>query len=75
MTRRLSFPVLITALGLAAATLPALAATLIPEPVAAQHGLTRAWAAQGRARIAAQFDLGTHVARVQDLYQRLADRR
>jgi glycosyltransferase involved in cell wall biosynthesis len=35
----------------------------------------RAWAAEGRARIATHFDLGTHVARVQDLYEMLVSRR
>jgi len=33
------------------------------------------WAAEGRARIAAHFDLGTHVARVQDLYGMLVNSR
>ena len=34
----------------------------------------REWAARGRTRVAAHFDLGTHVARVQDLYEMLACR-
>ena len=33
------------------------------------------WAAEGRARIAAHFDLGAHVARVQDLYGMLVSSR
>jgi glycosyltransferase involved in cell wall biosynthesis len=34
-----------------------------------------AWAAEGRARVATHFDLGTHVARVQDLYEMLVSDR
>jgi glycosyltransferase involved in cell wall biosynthesis len=34
-----------------------------------------AWAAEGRARVATHFDLGAHVARVQDLYEMLVSGR
>ena len=46
MTRQPSLVVLIGALGFFTAAPPGFAAALIPEPVAAQHGLTRAWASQ-----------------------------
>ena len=51
----------------------ALAAAI--ERALADPDRARAWAAQGRARIATHFDLGTHVARVQDLYGMLVSGR
>ena len=47
MTRKGTLVVVLTsALGLLAGTSQVWAVALIPEPIAAQHGLTRAWAAQ-----------------------------
>jgi glycosyltransferase involved in cell wall biosynthesis len=49
---------------------PAALAAAIERTLADPEG-ARAWAAEGRARVVAHFDLGSHVARVQDLYEML----
>jgi glycosyltransferase involved in cell wall biosynthesis len=63
-----------------------LAALGVPggDPVALAAGIeralsdpdrARAWATEGHTRVATHFDLGTHVGRVQDLYEMLASAR
>ena len=60
-------------LGVPRGDAAALAAAI--ERALANPDRARAWAEEARARIAAHFDLGTHVARVQDLYGMLVNGR
>jgi glycosyltransferase involved in cell wall biosynthesis len=60
----------LAALGVPGGNPVALAAAI--ERVLSDPEGARAWAAEGRTRVATHFDLGTHVGRVQDLYEMLA---
>jgi glycosyltransferase involved in cell wall biosynthesis len=61
------------ALGVPGGDPVALAAAI--ERALSDPDRARAWATEGRARVATYFDLGTHVGRVQDLYEMLASAR
>jgi glycosyltransferase involved in cell wall biosynthesis len=63
----------LTALGVPGGDPGALADAI--ERVLSDPDRARAWARQGRARVVTHFDLGTHVGRVQDLYEMLASAR
>jgi glycosyltransferase involved in cell wall biosynthesis len=63
----------LAALGVAGGDAVALAAAI--ERALGDPDRARAWAAEGRTRVATHFDLGTHVGRVQDLYEMLVSSR